>query len=302
MGSINANKIPKIILLEVSDLAAQRNMDSLLDLDTYLDSNYHALSNSSLEDLQNINYICSCLGHAEEVFISPTGEVTFVKGQGSLVGTENFLERVNDLRKQYSEIPATHRLQRGTLKIRLNRLNGTNATVFVGGRTEEEKKNLKFLVEDSVLACQSVLKHGYTLGSNYASLYAVKQLKKMMEDDLAEDDLELFEKFKNTSLPMELVESILHAYLDMQETVIRYNRLPVPEFLKLLGTDSTVNFDIYRHTALLNLKNNTTEYFSTSTKEIPNVICAVSTDKEILSASFSIVELLLSSNQYIRFN
>jgi chaperonin GroEL len=316
MEALNSNKLPKVILLEVSDLSNERNINALLDLDSYVDSSFNSLSNISLEDLSDSSKLKSLFGEANEVLLSPTGEVSFIGGAGYLSNSEDYNSRLSTLRKDYANTPLLHKIKRGELRVRINKLSGTNANLFVGGRTEDEKKNLKFLVEDSVLACQSVLRNGYTLGSNYAALYAAKEFIEMLEDDSCTDvDKEdrlavayhefitkyLYGKPTNTDdsvLILEILGAIVSAYTKVQTTVINFNKLEVPSFLNNL---SNAAFDISTDMALFNIKTGNIEYFATDTEENPDVLCAVSTDLEILSASFSIVELLLSSNQYIKY-
>lgn len=314
-----SGKQPQIFLVHVGDLSNMNNMGRFVDLEAYVNSNASAFNGIEGADTV-VPADLNILGHCFKASFLPNNVITFDNGAGYRTSSPNFENQVKTLREELDNAPTAERLVRANLKARLNRLHGTNLTIFVGGRTEEEKNTTRDLVEDSVFACQSVLREGYTLGANYAMLYAIKLFKSCntgdsyndiiayLQSNQAEDNTDLVESLKSAiervvkdySKVMLVIGALERAY--MSTIHIPYSIQSVDN--KLANANPFVNIDYSRMNAneftIHNTHNDSIETFSTIGKLNTSVISPVRTDIEILASALSIVTLLITSNQYIQ--
>lgn len=330
--SLTGNSVPQITLLTTNSLANETAITRFMDLATYLNCD-PAMATSMTKDGE-VPAPGLVIGHATKISISPNGKNNFEGGAGQRKSTLGFTNLCNELQKALDETGSHLKIQRGALRNRLDRLNGTNATIYVGGRTQEEKENLTYLVEDSVLACQSVLRNGYTVGSNAAPMFAVSILmylinnydeaKITVDPEENPDNARFLKKLSafltkyGHNVSVCIADDLIAAYFEtVTLPVTKYNLSK--EFNGLLHKEflhSQDEFFIDEHGMvqnsingadvpefkfpILNTKNMQIENFSANSDHtFTSVLAPVSTDIEILRASFSIVSLILSSNQYL---
>lgn len=267
----------KIYVIKSSDLSADYNHQEFIDLNIYLDSNF-------VGDIIKDDWSLDELGSCKSVDIYPS-KVVFNNGQGLVNNTEIFQDRIKTLSESYEECSDNEPSKKGRFKIRLDKLNGVNVTLYVGGRTAEEKATARFLVEDSIFAVKSTLEKGYTFGGNITPFYASADIFKCIEEYIPTDPV-----LKEFDVPPEVIidilEKITNAYFELVSTFIILDDQEYQE--DVLTNLETSNIHVF------NLKKNVLE-----TIEETTVIAPVETDIEIVKATFSIVMLLLSTNQYI---
>lgn len=134
------------------------------------------------------------IGSAQEVIISPRN-TSFISCKGA--DSPEHAERVQGVQKEIDSLPSNALVQRALLRTRLSRLLGMHATLYVGGYTESEKVNAKYLVEDSVEACRSAMRYGYTLGGNLTPLYAIEIIRGLLvkgKPEVVESNYKALEK------------------------------------------------------------------------------------------------------------
>lgn len=304
-----------IVPLTVRSITSERQQDFYTDLCTYLNCDPSKFNSFTLEQVESGQELDleGVVGNARIVKIE-SNNILFEGGFGNEMQTPKFDHLIKTIQEKLDSLPNAQIGERGRLRLRLERLNGIHCTIYVSGRTNEEKENRKFLVEDSVLACQSVMKHGYTLGGNYAPLYAIITLMNLI-DQAADDDTILFDNDKfndiinelkdipleRLSMLSEIITALFKAYVNINapylpaEYVDFLFDLPINTKLDSKGClkdvtdeEDSVIVSIY------NMKTNEVEDY-----EETEIIAPVATDIDIMKTSFSNVGLLLSSNLYI---
>lgn len=110
-------------------------------------------------------------GTADKVIISKSSTM-IVGGRGSSV------ELANRITKIKSEIEGTDNPGLKDLhKMRLAKLTGSVAIIYIGGQSEVETKELKDRMDDALGATRAALKSGITTGGGVAYLRALKSLE-----------------------------------------------------------------------------------------------------------------------------
>lgn len=278
-----SNTIPNLIIIESGMLSSASDVEKFNDLSVYLNTSTTKanMALSYVEDDEKddpVPDIASYVGMSKEVILMKDAGITFVGGYGETQNRERFDEHIKSLEEKLTELTniETASPERGRIKNRLMRLNGSLIRVFVGGRTFDEKENNKYLVEDSIYACKSVIQEGFTIGGNTTPLYATLVL---LSRSSAENDL--------SSLEVDLLMSIHSAYVSL----VKANG-------KLLESSEFKCNDVINNPKdnlfIYNLVNDKVENIN-----VTKILAPVNTDIEILKTSFSIITLLLTSNQII---
>ena len=306
--AIAAGNVPAIILVETGGLSTIDSMNTFADLQAYVNANA-GMTNIISEENKDTVDLNQIIGYAVKTHFLPNGNIAFDQGAGYKFSTKQFTDQLAYIQGELDSTPVSQRANRGYLRGRLARMNSVNATIFVGGRTQEEKESTKYLVEDSVAACQSVLRNGYTIGGNHATYYAAELLWLInvyvnQRTELS-DDPELEEIIQKLDIDWNIVYALIAAYkstinipwkLESLSNVVANNS---QEYLSAALKDLSFSKDACKY-ALFNTSNETLEHFDTVSDTVEtSVISPVSTDIEIMRATFSIVTLLLTSNQYI---
>jgi len=168
------------------------------------------------------------------------------------------------------------------LNTRISLMLGKIAKLYVGGETDMAKETTKYLVEDTVYACKSALKHGYVSGGN---LIIPKIIYELLEcDENCDINLGLQERY--------LLKSISSSCIETYKIMMRNSNL----FTDEQSLDTEVQLCIMSN-KIRNLKTNELERDEDTT-----VINSAMTDISILRSSLSIIGLLFTSNQFISNN
>lgn len=279
----SSNTIPNLIIIESGMLSSAADVEKFNDLSVYLNTSTTKanMALSYVEDDEKDDPIpesSSYVGMSREVILMKDAGITFVGGFGETQNRERFDSHIKELEEKLDELNSieTASPERGRIKNRLMRLNGSLIRVFVGGRTFDEKENNKYLVEDSIYACKSVIQEGFTIGSNTTPLYATWIL---LSKSGAETDF--------SSLELDLLLGVHNAYTNL----VKSNG-------KLLESN------ILRSENVVNAPKDNLYVYNLVTDKVENIkdtkiLAPVNTDIEILKTSFSIITLLLTSNQII---
>mgnify|MGYP001181860915 CR=1 FL=1 len=241
-------------------------------------------------------------GSCRQVDLYPTRTI-FSGGHGILNNTPIFENRIVTLEKEYNETPENLASKKGNLKLRLDKLHSVNVSLYISGRTEEERKTAMFLVEDSINAIRSTITKGFTLGGNVVSYYACDDINSLLRADdnpissALQNDLLFFVnnvRYSNTAedkikLLEEISESITFSYFEMATLGFKDCAANMEEYADMCN--------IIGNNDLGGVYNKVANRFETITDT--TILAPVQTDIEILKASFSIVCLLLSINQTI---
>lgn len=268
----------KVYVVKTYDLASESNHDEFLDLAIYTDTDI----------VRNPNeFKAAQLGQCNQVELFGNKTV-FIGGQGMTQSTEFYNERVQQLQKNFDDAPQNLVAMRGTLRVRLSKMNGVSVRVLVGGITEEEKKMRRYLVEDAVLACKSAMAKGFGFGGNITLFFAATSVQRRMTRIIAEDPV--LRNF-DASYVTEIMDRLVNCYFATFECI--YLKDPT-----IFGNDDA------RNRIAESLRTDDTKIYDVLEREFKtidqtNVLAPIDTDVQILKASVSIVGMLLSINQLI---
>ena len=163
------------------------------------------------------------------------------------------------------------------LQTRKANLKSKIAKFYIGGKTDIEKENKKYLIEDSISACRSALNYGYVSGGN---LTIPKLIKNGKLDSSGYNEFEL-----------ELVNQIYETFLDCYKQVLKNSQLFNDDKIETICENCVENLMIY------NLKKRDFE-----SDIFTDIINSSMTEIKILKSVFSIIGLIATSNQFISKN
>jgi chaperonin GroEL len=260
--------------------------DTLEDLAIYLGATWY--DKYGQEKLTEFPF--ERFGSCEKSIINETSS-KFIKGIGEKAKIDERVEliesRIKEVEKKDKYIDTTE--ETFELKKRIANLNCLIATLYVGGTTDLEKETRKFLMEDAVFACQSALKYGYVSGGNLIIPRVLKRMQgtisteMVMNKDLVRtiegaSRVEFFNEFHKS-----LMEAFTFSFLTVMANKVGKLEDPYTFINEMLDNDT-----------IYNLKTDKFEDIGTT-----SIINSVKTDVEIMKATFSIIGLLVTSNQFI---
>lgn len=180
------------------------------------------------------------------------------------------------------------------LKKRIASLQNAMAVLYVGGNSETEKTTRKYLLEDAIYACQSSMENGYIVGGNL-------MLPRIISREKEEITKILLDKFNLKEVFIkDFLNSIYISFLHSYETVLTNYSDDIFEVYNSDNGEMSLNEIIEKcinEDIIYNLKKKMLE-----TNEETMIINSCETDIEIIKASFSIIGLLVTSNQFISIN
>jgi len=222
-------------------------------------------------------------------FIKGEGDKEMIKGRANILISE--YEKTYKIEDHIDRTESLYDLQR-----RIASLKSSMAIIYVGGNSEAERETRRFLIEDAVYACQSAIKSGYVVGGNLvlprilSDINIYHEIVMKLENSLKY----LNNKEGNPNFVQNFVSDLL-AYIDNAfkhsfSTVLKNGHINDKEIDLIL-------FKCIKSNCFYNLK--LREYESNN---MTTVINSAETDIEIIKATFSIIGLLATSNQFISVN
>lgn len=157
------------------------------------------------------------------------------------------------------------------LEKRKANLNSKIVNYFVGGDTEIEKNTRKYLIEDSIFACKAALKTGIVSGGNLTIPRIIKSTDNKSTDILY-----------NT-----LTDLVCKSFTKCYENVLSNKFIDEDKTNKIIDV-------CFEDDTIYNLKTDKYEDINKT-----NIINSALTEIEIMKAVFSIIGILVTSNQYI---
>jgi len=293
MLKINNNSARDTLQIADTDYAFvnKNHFDSFDDLALYLNATvYDKYNNNPISD--DKNDLMKMLGMAEKVIMDDST----TKLIGGWANADKIKERIELIDEFIIDVKSQDKARDiekdlYNLQKRKANLGCKTATLYVGGNSEIEKETRMYLMEDAIYACRSAIKHGYISGGNLvipkiisqnstdiATFLAAKDINK----SISEDDLYL--------ILLELIDILFESFAESFRTVLRNinSELVDDTFIyntinKCIADSSFFNIKSHRYESDLDTK----------------VINSAMTDIQIMKASFSIVGLMYTSNQFI---
>lgn len=266
---------------EVEDLATYLGA-TILDKDdiggefedfkfTFLSTDYDKIAKAL--DFEESRYP---FGSAKRAFID-LNDSKFVEGMSKPEAIAKRLEEISMQIDYYKSLGSKTNTEFEIYKLRkrASNLQAKIATIFISGASELEKETRKYLFEDAVYATKSAMEHGYISGGNLAVSKAIKRL--LNKQELVKDQYDML-----------LINAIDKAFRETFCYVLtNYQHYDTAELEEVIST-CVVEDKIF------NLANLQYEDDATTT-----IINSVNTDILIMNTTFSIIGLLVASNQYI---
>ena len=272
------------IHLQVALTTYATNREDYQDLALYLNAPIYDPNSEEWDNaLMTFNaspelFITQSCGHCESIHMNER-TTTYVGGKFIPAKMDAWIERLQTEIDGYKQQdPSSHvDIQIYNLRKRIANLKGQIATLFVGGKTERERKTRKYLLEDSIAATKSAIDHGYVPGMGLTIP------KVVTHTPMAED----------TPKEYTVIENIIHdAFISTAKEILENKKHYLDEDTVDNNDDLIRNLIINRQT--YNLK---TQEFEDDDKT--HIINSVETEQMILNSAISIVNLLVTSNQYL---
>lgn len=272
---INKNKNPNFQICLVDHSFANKNQENIFnDIAIYTGSTIFRKSELGNEAfLKDPSSVYKMLGSCDQIKITnKTTKIIGMKGnEADLNDRISFIEeQIEEMKKSNDDGSLSGRIFQH--EKRIANLKSMIVRYYVGGETEFEKNNRKYLLEDSVYACKSALLHGYVCGGNLSIPTIIEEnSKRMYTTELERDLLNLIK------------ESFVQCFVSVLDN--KFN-----DRVSSLGKTLTCIQD----KKIYNLKIDDYEDQSKS-----SIVNSVETEVKILEAVISIISLLATSNQFI---
>jgi len=208
--------------------------------------------------------------------------------------SEEVIERRNKILEELKQIQVSE--EKGTiydkseeiakLRKRLTNLSD-NGSVFirVGATTDQERRNLQYLIEDAIYACRSAINNGIVPGLNYANIKTIDSLDKEVLYDI--DDY--------SYCRADIIEIIRDVYIESTKFILK-NGNP-----RMKDSDANeIIKNMIDHGILYDIKNNS--FYNNSDPlifEYYKIYNSVEADIEVFKTALSIIGLLLNSSNFI---
>ena len=211
----------------------------------------------------------------ESKFIGGKGDPVLIKER--IDGIKETINTMHDIEDQFERTDRVNEME-----ARIANISQSIVTLFIGGDSKQEIETRGYLVEDAIRACESAREHGIVRGS---SLF-VPTIINLHANDIIEYVMEN----NKTILNKNDIDTIMECMVNAYESV--FNKLvePVINYVP----DNIFHTLINEPESVFNVRTLKMENISTS-----NIFNSLETEIEIMRGVFSIVGILVSSNQFV---
>lgn len=295
--AINKQRNKDLSVCPISTVLGTENREELLkDLSIYVgnemiyDKNYFTPQKYK-DEFFGFDEMC-LLGTCKKV-ISDKKQTKFILGE---YNNGDYLDRIAELETTIKHCKEKAKREENDMELfelekRLNKLKGNIATIYVGGNTEIEKKNRRYLIDDSIHAVRSALNNGYVIGGNllipYIIEYQSEELSKNIKDKIKKD--------LNIDISLSLLESFIKSVGESFE--FSYECVLRNTYMNSSKSNDIITNCFYNEKDTLLIYNVLTNEYEDVTET--SVINSADTDIQIMHSVFSIIGLLITSNQFI---
>ena len=235
-------------------------------------------------DIKDINNIYSMLGSCDQMSINNrTTKIIGCKGEPKTIE-----DRIESITEQIEELKRIDPIKNESfifsLESRRANLKSLIVRYLVGGNSEIEKSNRKYLIEDSVFACRSALKSGYVIGGNLT-------IPRIIVNDVNSISKGNSEYNKNEldDLYHILLNCLYNAFSSCYKKVLG-NKFIDNDKVDYIFSETISSYD----PSIYNIKNDKFESIADT-----NVVNSAMTEIKILESTISIIGLLVTSNQFV---
>lgn len=245
--------------------------------------------------------VASCMGKTRKIVVGR--DYVLLKDYESVVNQQVYQNTIKELEEEYLEAKnkadkSSTNLYKDYMNAHMHytRLLGKLGAIKVGGASDLEKKYMKDVVDDSVLACKSAFTYGYTRGMNMtilSELYDMKQsgysytepslsfLSESVVDIFYNTYKRLSEMVMENEVPMDTVRGVKNPESYEAEKLSGYDI--IDRCIKYKWVYDIVSRRFY-------------------TDEDPIIVNSVKSDTESIKAIISILTTIITSNQFLTIN
>ncbi|ALN97962.1 molecular chaperone GroEL [Bacillus phage vB_BpuM-BpSp] len=260
------------------------------DLAIYLGATIYNKEDPRTVGLKPEEYLGSC-----GKFICNETDTKLIEGKGN---KEDLKDRIELIKNEIKELDKKERFintdsDKFKLLKRIADLEGQNATLYIGGKSDMERETRKYLFEDAVYACKSSLKFGYVAGGNLTIPRILRDEDKFFEiANQLINDKELLRVHTNKSDR----ESFFYQFLQILSNsfIYSYEKVLDNRYVDDIENRDKIIDTCIKEDKIYNLKTDKYEDIYET-----DVINSSKTDIEIMKTTFSIIGLLATSNQFI---
>jgi len=174
-------------------------------------------------------------------------------------------------------------------KKRIASLSKSTAIIHVGGNTETERNTRTYLYEDAIYACESALNYGVNVGGNLILAKLLKESDTFIK--IKEQLIYIVNQYNDS-------EEILDKYLYAIQNAVRKMFMIILCNANIEENDARgITNKCIMEPIIYNLREGNYD-----TENETKIINSCETDIEIIKASFSIIGLLVTSNQFLSIN
>ena len=298
------------------DSQYEKSYDRLEDLRIILGCEVMSTKKGKIMEFRNnVSFIEAFLGSADE-FKGTQLSTRIRRGGGA---REPIMERIAHLEKRIGEISRNDGILAFTsiaeLEKRISMLNSDMTVINVGGANDKERRAKKLIYDDAILACQSAIENGFTLGGNVSIFH---YLEFNIDNLVNSVSASIIEKGRHIVVGngLEDVKTIVgdiativkyafkEAYYTAVENMVGNG---TPAFKKIDGIvygteydgvviDDAIKAKLKERPIIFDL---VTGKVSSLADEDPSPIVPGNTDFELMKAIFGTVGTLVSSNQFL---
>lgn len=245
------------------------------------------------------------LGSAKKITCLSTARTRILEGRSSKSKVEH---RISEIDKQLAQLKSEQHIDHYQEVFKLNKrkacLLNDMITLNIGGNTIEEKESRRDLFDDAVRGCKSAVVNGVCKGGNTVVAtyckYALESDEKIKELAVSFFDKYGYRDVLSQKRMEKLIRSVLKeieiAYTRVYATILNNKFNNWSKSYKL--AKKCIDFD-----TVYNLVSGKAEVWNDFTSDYSVdhlVINSRETDTQILNAATSILDLLMTSNQFIR--
>lgn len=282
------NNMARGIDLVIMPTTMNTNNVNFDDLAVYLGAK--PIDSADITDFNYFKDLCSkdpeqmlveYLGIADKV-IMDAHSTTFLGGNGSPHDIQNRLDSIKQQIKKYKnevsyDPKAEIEIERN--ERRIANLSGKVATLYIAGSSLQEQATREYLLDDSIRAAQSALRHGYVSGGNLIVPKILRRYKKRLNRSSLST---IQQQCRN-----ELIDILSDSMLEVFRYLLRNTSMDEDKIDDIIDR-------MLSNGLIYNLKEDKYERDSST-----HIINSAMTDELILKTVVSLVGLVATSNQYI---
>lgn len=278
---------------EIDDLSLYLGLKKVIDKkndNTYYDKLVKAFTDNELSTIGEIMSSGELFGTCKRVIID-INQTKFLEGS---TPEEEINKRIIEIDKKIEYFKSMSEkgdfdYQIFQLKKRKGKLSSKIAKLYIAGTSELERETRKYLFEDAIYASRSALEHGYIAGGNLSIPKVIDEILKENEDKIKEFGETIPTNKVLSERKIHMLKAIKSSFTKTFEYVLKNQDNNMDQ-----KTINSIINECIKEKLIWNLKEQDYEKDAETT-----IINSVMTDINIMKSAFSIIGLLVSSNQYL---